>query len=251
MINISAVIITLNEERNIDRCLQSIEKVVDEIIIIDSYSSDKTVEICKKYNARIIQHPFENYSKQKNFGAKQTTFDYILSMDADEALSKELKQSIIAAKHYWEFDAYFFNRYTNFCGKWIRYSGWYPDRQLRLWDKRKGLWDGSPIHEKVKMQKSSEIGFLNGDLLHFSFYTIQEHINQINKFSELKAEELFKQCKKAGILTLILSPFTKFIKHYIVKLGFMDGFYGFVISVNSAHSTFLKYAKLRQKYKSK
>ncbi|MFO7844024.1 MAG: glycosyltransferase family 2 protein [Bacteroidales bacterium] len=250
MIKISVVIITFNEEKNIERCLQSVQNVADEIVVVDSFSTDKTTEICQKYNAKVILHPFEDYSKQKNFALEQVENNYILSLDADEALSPTLEKSIIEVKQQWTKDGYFFNRRTSFCGKWINHTGWYPDRQLRLWDKREGWWNENKVHEKVKLNDSAQKGFLKGDLLHFSFYTIQEHISQINKFSEIKATELFLRKKKAGLVKIIFSPVSKFIRHYFFKLGFLDGFYGFVISINSAHSTFLKYAKLRQKYQS-
>ena len=130
----------------------------------------------------------------------------------------------------------------------MKHTGWYPDKQMRLWDKSVGEWDGKKIHEKVKLQEGTTISTLDGDLLHYSFYTIHQHIAQINKFSELKAEAMLEKGKKPNWVKIIFSPLSKFIRHYFIKKGFLDGFAGFVISINSAHSTFLKQVKFRQKY---
>lgn len=246
MANLSVAIITFNEERNIARCLQSVSNIADEIVIIDSYSTDNTVRIAEKYGAIVFSRSFSGYRDQKNMVLARTAYPLILSLDADEALSSELVASIASAKENPQYDAYTFNRLTNFCGKWIYHSGWYPDKKLRLFDKRKASWGGENIHEKVVLQESATIGYLEGNLLHYSFYSIEEHVSQINKFSSLKAEVLFQKGMRAGVAKMLISPFVKFFRHYILKAGFLDGFYGFVISKNSAHSVFLKYAKLRE-----
>ncbi len=243
---ISAVIITYNEEKNIGRCLKSLEGVADEIVILDSYSSDKTEEICKKYKAKFYQNVFYGHIEQKNEAIKYAKYKYVLSLDADEALSKSLKKSIIEAKKNFFNDGYIFNRMTNYCGKWIKYSGWYPDKKLRLWNKEKGKWAGENPHDKYELEKKSKIGFLEGDLMHYSYYKISEHIQQIDKFSEIRAKVLSKKGKKTNIFQIIVKPFWKFLRHYFLKLGFLDGYYGFVISIISAHATFLRYAKLKQ-----
>ena len=247
MKQISATIITYNEEKNIERCLKSLQGVADEIIVVDSFSKDKTKEICLKYNVQFFERDFTDYSDQKNWAIEQTKYPVILSIDADEELSEKLKKNILEVKNNWKADGYYFNRLTNYCGKWIKHSGWYPDKQFRLWDKEKGKWNGNKIHEKVQLEKNSIIQNLKGDLLHYSFYTIEQHISQINKYSELKAEQLHQKGKKSSAFKIIFSPLFKFIKHYFFYLGFLDGFYGFVICVNSAHSAFLKQIKLRQK----
>ena len=141
-VKVSAVIITYNEERNIKRCLDSIVGVADEIVVVDSYSTDRTEEICKAYHVKFIQHRFFGHIQQKNWAILQATSPYILSLDADEALSDELRLSILKAKKNWTHDGYYFNRLTNYCGKWIRHTSWYPARKLRLWDSRKGSWGG-------------------------------------------------------------------------------------------------------------
>ena len=166
MVEISAVIITFNEERNIERCLESLIGVVDEIVIVDSYSTDRTEEICRKYNVHFIKHRFTGYSEQKNWAILQARSPYILSLDADEALSEELKSSILRVKNNWTHNGYYFNRLTNYCGKWIRHTSWYPSRKLRLWDSRLGSWGGLDVHEKYFLQKGASRQFLKGDLLY-------------------------------------------------------------------------------------
>lgn len=242
---ISAVIITYNEEKNIERCINSIKEIADEIVVVDSFSTDKTEEICKAFKVRFIKYAFEGHIEQKNFAISQAKYPHILSIDADEALSDKLKKSIEETKKNWEFDGYYFNRLTNFCGKWIKHCGWYPDKKLRLFDSRKGKWGGTNPHDKYIMEKGTRLKHIEGDLLHYSFYTIAQHMDQINKFSSIKADGLFKKGKKASSFKTFFNPIATFIRHYFIRLGFLDGFYGFVISRNSAHSTFLKYVKLR------
>lgn len=249
MQKISVVIITYNEEKNIARCLESVKDVADDIVVIDSFSSDRTKEICLQHNVRFIEHQFEGHIQQKNYAITLAEFPFILSLDADEALSPELKESIINAKNNWNSDGYYFNRLTNYCGKWIKYCGWYPDQKLRLWDSSKGKWGGINPHDKFEMTTDARLEFLKGDLLHYSFYTISQHVETINKFSEIAANERFQKGKKSNMVLTFFSPVWKFIKTYFVLGGILDGFYGFVISVNSAHSTFLKHVKLRQLHK--
>lgn len=245
MIKISAVIITYNEERNIQRCLDSLIGVVDEIVVVDSFSTDQTPEICRKAKVKFVQNPFKGHIEQKNFAITQATYPHILSLDADEALTKELTKSILTAKSNFEADAYELNRLTNYCGKWIKHCGWYPDKKLRLWDSRKGHWGGENPHDKYIMQEGCKIKTLKGDLLHYSFYSIEQHVRQVNYFSEIAAKALFEKGKKTSIAYIMISPVVKFIRDYILKRGFMDGYYGLVICVISSYAKFLKYAKLR------
>jgi glycosyltransferase involved in cell wall biosynthesis len=246
-VKISAVIITLNEERNIGRCLESLKNVADEIVVVDSFSTDKTADICETYGVRFIQHLFEGHIEQKNYAVSQAEFDCVLSLDADEALSEELARSILNATGNWSWDGYRFNRLTHYCGKWIRHSGWYPDAKLRLWDRRKGRWGGVNPHDHVVMDAGSRIRHLGGDLLHYSYHSIADHIAQINRFSEIAARAAFSQGRKANIFgDILLNPFLTFFKKYIVKLGILDGYEGFVISIHTAYGKFLKYAKLNE-----
>jgi glycosyltransferase involved in cell wall biosynthesis len=245
MPKLSVVIITLNEEKNIARCLESVKDVADEIVIVDSFSKDRTAEICKAHNVRFIQHEFEGHIEQKNWAIDQASNNHVLSLDADEVLSPRLKNSILEAKDNWKYDGYYFNRLTNYCGKWIRHTSWYPARKLRLWDRSKGRWGGVNPHDKFKLEKGATKKFLKGDLLHYSYYSINEHITQINNFSTIVANAYFKENKRASYFNIIFHPVWRVFRDYIIKLGFLDGFYGLVVSVNSSHETFLKYIKLR------
>jgi glycosyltransferase involved in cell wall biosynthesis len=246
MIKISVVIITFNEEKNIERCLNSVKDIADEIIVVDSFSTDKTKEICLKYKVLFFEQKFLGHIEQKNFALEKANNNYVLSLDADEELSNKLISEILLIKADFQYDGYTFNRLTNYCGKWIKHCGWYPDKKLRLWDKSKGCWGGINPHDKVIMQQNSKINCLNLDILHFSFYTLEQHVDQINKFSKIKAEALFRKGKKSGIFKIILSPVFKFLQSYFIKLGFLDGFYGLVVCVNSSHAKFLTYVKLYQ-----
>ena len=243
MPKLSVVIITLNEERNIGRCINSAKPIADEILVVDSYSSDRTEEIVKSHGARFIQHPFVDYVDQHEFADKHATYDHILTLDADEELSEQLVSSIQTVKKYWKCDAYFLNRMTNYCGKWIKHSGWYPDKKLRLYDRRKGKWIGRKVHERFTLIEGSTTGHLKGDLLHYSFYTIEDHILQANKFSTLSALALIEQDKRIPKYYLIMKPAMKFIRNYLLKLGFLDGIYGFIVCRITATETFYKYVK--------
>ncbi len=249
MVKLSGVIITFNEEQNIERCLASLVDVVDEIIVLDSFSTDRTEEICKQFNVKFFQHKFDGYTKQKNRAIDYAENDYILSLDADEVLSGELQNSLQKVKEKAEFDAYDFNRLNIYCGKPIKRTGWYPDRKIRLWNKQKGKWIGDLIHEVVKMNSGIEVKFLKGDLLHYSFNSISQHISQINKFSDIKAEQDLISGRKSSIFNILFKPLFKFVIIYIYRLGFLDGYFGFIIAVNSAHFTFLRYVKLKELYK--
>jgi glycosyltransferase involved in cell wall biosynthesis len=251
MIKLSVVIITFNEERNIGRCLKSISGLADEIIVVDSGSTDNTEEICKKYNVRFIHHAFTGHKEQKNFAASQSTFNHILSLDADEALSEELKNEILKLKDNWEKDGYSFNRLTNYCGRWIRHSGWYPDRKLRLFNKDKGTWAGSNPHDKFLLNDKNNHAVIKGDLLHFSYYTIEGHMEQVNRFTEIAALSAFHDGKRSGLVSIILKPAVRFIRDYFFRLGILDGYYGFVICKISSHAAFLKYVKLYELQKNK
>jgi glycosyltransferase involved in cell wall biosynthesis len=244
---ISAVVITYNEENNIGRCLESLMETVDEIVVVDSYSSDATGEICKEKGVDFIQHPFEGHIEQKNYALSCASNDYVLSLDADEALSEELIDSIQTAKGNWNADGYWVNRLTNYCGKWIRHCGWYPDRKIRMWDRSRGHWGGVNPHDHVVMDHNSRLNHLSGDLLHFSYPSIQNHISQINSFSDIAARAAFERGRRSNMaLDICLNPMLTFFKKYLLKLGVLDGYEGFVISISTAYGKFLKYIKLRE-----
>jgi len=251
MPKLSVVIITLNEEKNIGRCIDSVKEVADEVVVVDSNSIDNTCKIAESKGARFIVHDFEDYVKQHEFADSLASYDHILSLDADEALSDELSNSIQVAKKYWKNDGYFMNRRSNYCGKWIKHSGWYPDKKLRLFDRRKGKWVGRKIHERFTLKEGSTTGHLKGDILHYSFPTISAHVLQANKFTDLTALAAFEAGKKSGLVKILFNPVFKFIRDYIFNRGFLDGYYGFIICQISANATFLKYTKLKQLHKHK
>ncbi|HEY9117681.1 MAG TPA: glycosyltransferase family 2 protein [Roseivirga sp.] len=245
LVKISGVIITYNEERNIGRCLESLKDICDEIIVVDSFSSDDTERICKEFDVRFIQNEFKGHIQQKNFAVDQAKNDIILSLDADEALSPELTDSIRWTKNHWENSAYEFNRHTNYCGQWIKHCGWYPDTKIRLWDRKIGRWGGINPHDSVEIQSAIQPIRLKGDLLHYSYYTIEEHILRSAKYAKISAQALNQMGKKASILKMLGSSGFRFIQDYFFRLGFLDGFYGLLICATNSHSTFLKYAYLR------
>lgn len=244
-IALSAAIITFNEERNIGRCLDSLAGVVDEVVVVDSFSTDETVAICRAKGARVVQHPFAGHIEQKNFALEQTLHPQVLSLDADEALSAELRRSILAAKADWRFDGYRMNRRTNYCGQWIRYSGWYPDRKLRLFDRRLGHWGGTNPHDKVELNQGCTSALLEGDLLHYSHYTVEEHFSRARKYAQIGAQAMHTRGKKAHWWNLLVNPALKWVRNYLLRRGFLDGRAGWTICRIAALETFWKYKYLR------
>jgi glycosyltransferase involved in cell wall biosynthesis len=246
---LSAVIITFNEEKNIGRCIDSVKNVADEIIVVDSCSTDNTAHIAANKGAIVKLQPFLGYVEQKNMALQVASNDYVLSLDADEALDKPLEASILEAKNNFLFKGYTMNRCTNYCGKFIRHGAWYPDRKLRLIDKRVAYWGGDNPHDKLIMTDDSEVKHLKGDILHYSYNSIEEHMLQNNKFSTISAETYFKRGKRTNIFKMMIHPFWAFVLGYFFRAGFLDGFYGFVIALHVAHLSFLKHAKLYLKQK--
>lgn len=247
---ISAAIITFNEERNIGRCLQSLHDVADEIVVVDSLSKDRTKEICLQHGAVFIENPFKGHIEQKNFAIDQTTHEWVLSLDADEALDEELKASILALKSQApEYYGYKFNRLTNYCGSWIRHSGWYPDTKVRLVHKEHARWTGVNPHDRLDMIHHESTGFLEGDLLHYSYYTREDHLRQIEYFSGIASKELYKQKKKIGRPMIYIKVAVQYLKNILLKLGFLDGKAGWTIARLSAYATYKKYTKLLELYR--
>jgi len=243
---LSVVIITFNEQNDIERCLDSVSKIADEIIIVDSLSIDNTEEICKKYDVKFFSQKWLGYSEQKNYANKLATNNLIFSIDADEAVSAELEKSIIDIKNTAkDGQAFKVDRLTNYCGKWIKHCGWYPDTKLRIWFKNEGEWQGE-LHEEVIFTNQPEIKTLKGDLLHYSYHSINQHIAQFNKFTDIGAEQAHKKGKKSNLFIATYKSIWKFKRDYIFKLGFLDGYYGFVICALSSQATFAKYLKLRE-----
>lgn len=244
MIQLSAVIITFNEEVNIERCLKSLQPVADEIVVVDSFSTDATEAICKKYNVRFITNAFNGHIEQKNFALDQAKYPYILSLDADEALDETLTQSILAAKANWQGEAYSMNRLTNYCGTWIKHGSWYPDTKLRLAKRTAVHWGGENPHDKLISNQPPT--HLKGDLLHYSYYTVEQHYQQQEKFSTIAAKAMYARGKKAPWFKLVLNPLASVIKDIIIRSGYLDGAAGWRVAYISAKSVYWKYAKLRQ-----
>jgi len=245
-IKLSAVIVTYNKEEHIERCLESVRGVTDEIVVVDSYSSDRTEEVCRNHGAVLIRHAFHGQREQKNWAINQATFPFVLSLEADEYLSPSLIASISEVKKEWRYDGYYFNRLTNYLGKWIYHTSWYPCRQLRLWDTRKGSWDGPNPESRVKLERGASKKFLKGDLLHLSYNDIAEHVRRVDIDSTVAARSYFQQNRRSNLVIIVCSSIWQFLKNYLLKLGFLDGYYGILISVNSTQATYLKYSKLRQ-----
>ncbi|RUA28987.1 MAG: glycosyltransferase family 2 protein [Bacteroidetes bacterium] len=246
MEKLSVVIITFNEEKNIERCLKSVQSIADEIVVLDSFSTDKTKEICESFGVRFSAHKFDGHIQQKNRALALASNEWVLSLDADEAPDEELLNSIKQALENPTAEAYYFNRLTNYLGKWIRHSGWYPDQKLRLLKNSKGKWAGINPHDKIEMLDGIKPQYLKGELLHYSYYSIEQHIDQINKFTTIGAFEAHKKGRKSNMAIASIKSFWKFVRDYFFKLGILDGYYGFVICSLSAWATFNKYLKLRE-----
>lgn len=245
MIKLSVVIITYNEERNIVRCLASIKDLADEIVIVDSFSNDKTIQLAESFAAIIYQHKFEGHIEQKNFALTKASFDHVLSLDADESLDSELAAQISMVKKNFTCDGYYLKRLTNYCGHWVRYCGWYPDKKLRLFDRRKGTWSGMNPHDKYMLHEGDfNTQLLKGDILHFSYYTVREHIKQMEYFASIAAKAMYLKGKAPLWIQLFLNPALHFVKSYFIKLGFLDGWRGVQICAISSYGTYLKYKKL-------
>ncbi|MDB5278167.1 MAG: glycosyl transferase family 2 [Ferruginibacter sp.] len=247
MSSLSVVIITFNEAHNIERCLNSVRQVADEIIILDSFSTDDTVALASKMGVVVKQQQFLGYIQQKNAALELASNNYVLCLDADEALDEALVQSILSVKENFTATAYHFNRCTSYCGRFIRNGSWYPDKKIRLFDKRHAQWGGINPHDKVELTVENEVvQYLKGDMLHFSYYTIEEHLARINHYTTISAAALHAKGVRSNWAKILINPLWRFIYGYFIRLGFLDGFYGFVIAINCSHETFQKYIKLYQ-----
>jgi glycosyltransferase involved in cell wall biosynthesis len=240
---ITATIITLNEERHIARAIESL-RCCDEIVVVDSGSVDRTVELASNLGARVLESPWPGYSTQKNFAAERATHDWILSLDADEALSESLEGEIWTLKKKGPaYDAYTMPRLAQYLGRWILHSGWYPDRKVRLYNRNKAKWVGNFVHESLEVE--GRIGHLESNLLHFTCDSLSEHLKTMDRYTTLAAEELVSNKEKIALRHMILDPAWTFTKTYFVQRGFQDGLEGLTIAYMAALYTFLKYAKAR------
>ena len=240
---ISATIITFNEERNVARAIESL-RCADEILVVDSGSTDRTVELARNLGARVVESAWPGYANQKNFAAEQAAHDWILSIDADESLSEALEAEIWRLKKNGpSFDAYTMPRLARYLGRWIRHSGWYPDRKIRLYHRAKARWVGAYVHESVVAEGT--VGHLESNLLHFTCDSLSEHLRTMDRYTTLAAEQLIDAQYNVTWGKLIFQPPWTFFHTYFVKLGFLDGVEGLAIANMAALYNFLKYAKAR------
>lgn len=250
---LSAVIITCNEQDNIARCLNALQSVADDIVVVDSLSQDDTCKIASSFDkVRVFSQKWLGYTEQKNYANSLAKYDTILSVDADEVISEELAESIkqLKAKDDNPLQTYELSRLTNYCGHWIKHCGWYPDRKIRVFNRKTVKWQGEFVHETLSIPENAKIIRLKGDLLHYSYKNISDHIARIDKYSSLSAQEAHKKGRKASFAKILLRPAWKFVRDYFFKAGIADGYAGFQICTLSAIYTFWKYAKLRELTKS-
>ena len=242
-IKLSVVIITLNEEKNIGKCLDAVWQVADEVVVVDSFSTDRTRIICEEKEARFVEHRFDGHIEQKNFAISQATYEHVLSVDADEILSSQLISSIRKVKQNFSNEAYTINRMSFYVDRFIKHGHWFPDKKIRLFKKSAGKWDGKNPHDLFELNEGKKAPLLKGVLYHYTFNSVFAHIRQVNNFSEIGAAHLQDEAPLFLIIKAIFSPFWGFFYGYIVKFGFLDGWYGLTIAVLSSTETFLKYAK--------
>lgn len=242
---ISAIVVCFNEEENIGACLESLEWC-DEIVVVDSFSTDRTVEICRCYTDRVIQHPWAGYREQKAFAHSQATKKWVLLVDADERVSAGLKEEILAALDHGGGNcaAFAVPRLVYYLGIWWRRGGWYPDYDIRLFQRDRATWGGLNPHEKIVVE--GKVRHLRQPLYHFSYRNIDDHVKRINDFTSISARELLAQGKRWRWFDNVLRPPFRFFRSYILKRGLLEGFPGFFVAVTAAIYVFLKYAKLKE-----
>jgi len=242
---LSLVIITLNEEKRIKRCIESVP-FADEVVVVDSGSTDRTVEIAEQMGARVIHQEWLGYGQQKQYAVEQAENSWVLSLDADEWLSSGLAQSISNRLSSPEFYSYQSPRCNRFMGRWLKHGEGYPDLSLRLFHRKHAGWSSDTVHEKVDAE--GEIGILNGDLLHESQETLQQYLDKQNRYTTLQAEQLYQSRKRPALIKLLLSPLIRFIKFYFLRRGFLDGLPGLIHILIGCQNSFMKQAKLLEKY---
>jgi len=247
MIQLSVVVITYNEASNIGRCLESVRGLADEMIVVDAHSTDETAAIARQYGARVVLRPFQGHKDQKAAAIAMARYDYVFSLDADEALSEALYASVRAAKAGWPYDCYWCNRLSSFGGRWIRHGAWYPDRKMRLFDRRKYRMGGVDPHDAFLPAPGAREGRLQGDLLHYTNEDVAHRFDKVNKLSTVAAHAYAERGKWGSLLRVLLKPPVRFLVEYVVRRGFLDGYDGFVIARSSALYVFLREAKLLEK----
>lgn len=247
---LSVVIITFNEEQNIRRCIESVQRIADEIIVLDSFSTDQTVEIARSLGAIVHTEKFRGYIGQKNHAIWLATHNYILSLDGDEALNEKSIDSILEEKKTFTQRAYSINRCTSYCGHFIRHGLWYPDRKIRLFDRRVAQWGGLNPHDHIHLNDGLNAKHIDGEILHYSYHTPDDLIWQNNRMSSIAASSLYAAGYRSNWFKMLLRPAWAFVNGYFLRLGLLDGADGFTIAINMSHQVFLKYSKLYRLQKS-
>jgi glycosyltransferase involved in cell wall biosynthesis len=242
-VRLSAAVIAMNEEDKIGACLDSLS-FADEIVVVDSGSTDRTVEIARLKGAKVVHHDWEGHIQQKNFAITQTTGEWVLSLDADERVSARLRGEILRVLENPAADGYAIPRLVFYMNRWIRRCGWYPERKTRLFRRGLGTWAGENPHDRLDV--AGRVGNLDGDIYHLSFDSISDHLRTIDNFTEIAARERVAKGERAGMVSILLRPPATFVKMYFLKLGFLDGAPGFVASGLSAYHVFCKYVKIRE-----
>jgi glycosyltransferase involved in cell wall biosynthesis len=246
MPTITAAIITFNEERNIQRCIDSLINCVDQILVLDSFSTDNTVNLCIENNVQVIQHKWLGYSKAKNYLNTHIKTELIFSIDADEELTEQLQNEISQIRKIGPIAFYSINRITNYCGAWIRHSGWFPDVKVRISPRELTMWDGEIVHEELLLPKDTKCINLNGLLAHYSYYSQKEHQTRADQYSRLTAIKYMERGQNASFLKPYISGAMRFLKMYFWQKGFLDGKSGWAIAKISAKSNIYKYKELRR-----
>ena len=246
---LSAVIISYNEKRNIGRCIRSLLAVADEVVVVDSFSTDDTVKIAHSLGAVVRQLKFEGYICQKNKAIKLATHDLVLLLDADEALSDELAGSVLEAKRSAGCAAYSMNRSSSLCGSFIKHGLWYPDRKLRLFNRNLGSCGGMDPHDRIILEDGVQVKHLRGDLLHYAFETLEEYQEKNIEVSTIAAQSLYEAGIKRSRSKILFSPLWAFINGYFLRLGFLDGYKGLFIAIHTANQSYMKYQRLRQMHR--
>jgi glycosyltransferase involved in cell wall biosynthesis len=245
-IPVSVYVLTTNNRRTIEQCLKSLSWA-EELVVVDSFSQDGTYEICKRYTDKLFQRKWTGHRDQYQYAADLTAQNWIMFVDADEEIPPELAEEIRMelngrAK---EFDGYFVYRQTYYLGRWIRYGGWYPDGEIRLYRRDKGKWEGG-LHAKLVV--NGKVGVLKNQYRHYTYGDISDQIKTIDRYSKIAADDLFESGERFSLLKLLFHPPFRFIKEYLFKRGFLDGIPGLIIAVSTAYFTFIKYAKLWERH---
>ncbi|MBW2039439.1 MAG: glycosyltransferase family 2 protein [Deltaproteobacteria bacterium] len=242
MEKISIYVLTFNNERTIERCLATLQWA-DELVVVDSHSTDGTLKICRQYTDRVYQRKWTNHQEQYQYAADLTTNRWVMFVDADEEVPPELAQEIREelGTNNGQWDGYIAHRRTYYLGRWIKYGGWYPDYEVRIYDRNKGRWEGG-LHAKVKVD--GRVKVLRNHYLHYTYRDISDQIQTIDRYSQVAAEDMFREGKRFSLINMLLNPPFRFLKEYIFKRGFLDGIPGLVITISTMFYVFIKYAKL-------